>query len=78
MLNQHFAKLEEEKKRIKESLDEESKHKVETAIALAKVEWFAVSRNSLFFFIKIVNMYSTDYMVINTILFKQFYFFYTF
>ena len=46
MSNENFSRLENERKRLKNEFEEEAKHRIETAIALAKVEWFAVSTNN--------------------------------
>lgn len=44
LLSQNISQLEKERKHLMESLNSEANHRIETAVALAKVEWFAVSR----------------------------------
>ena len=47
MSNDNFSRLEEERKRLRNEFEEEARHRIETAIALAKVEWFAVSMSRI-------------------------------
>ncbi len=44
-MSKHHLELENKIKKLKSENDEELKHRIETAIALAKVDWFAVSRH---------------------------------
>ncbi|XP_065052034.1 centrosomal protein of 152 kDa-like [Rhopilema esculentum] len=41
MLGESYTQVEELRKKLKDDFEEETKHRIETAIALAKVEWFA-------------------------------------
>ena len=41
--SQQWSQLEEERRKIRDSFNDELNHRVQTAISVAKVEWFAVS-----------------------------------
>ena len=47
MSSRQWTLLEEERGKMKDSFNDELSHKVQTAISVAKVEWFAVSRTLL-------------------------------